>query len=280
MWRTYLTWYVFSRKPLRRPSFFCPCTLQHVHGCLLKQPSSAQKPPRATDSTVDVAHTAARASGSTHQPGARRFTVEAGGSAFPTPPRDSRLPNQRFSSTDEEKESASSERGKRFPDPAGSPRQTRVSLQGVFSPKVRVMECTINSVSQKHRDSSNVNRGSTIFVVLVVSMLSTSWNVTLKCEAGSARQSTYSGPGSSISGTRPSSHRAMRPCYSSRGIVLMFDDTPTLERPACPRSPRLLSPHRGRIEQMADPEKPGIVTTQRPLEALLPLPLEGRHIVL
>lgn len=62
----------------------------------------------------------------------------------------------------------------------------------------------------------------------------------------------------------------------------MFDDTLTLERLGCPRFARLLSPHRGQIEQVAGPGKPGIVTSQRPLEALLPLPLplEGNHLIL
>ena len=174
--------YSFSRKPLCPPSFFCPRTLQHVHGCLLRQPSSGKKPPRATDSTVDVAHTAARASGTTPQPGARGFTVEAEGYAFPTPPRDSRLPDQRFSATDGEKEPASSERDRRFPDPAGNPRPTRVSLQGVFSPKVRMIEGTI-IVCPQNVGTVPISAAEGLFLLLVVSMLSTSWSVTLKCAA-------------------------------------------------------------------------------------------------
>ncbi|CAM9464885.1 unnamed protein product, partial [Laminaria digitata] len=108
---------------------------QHVHGCLLKQPSSAMKPLPAADASVDAAHTAARSSGTTHRASVRDFAMEEGGSSFPTTPRDSPLPGQRLSATGAEKEPASSERGRRFPDPAGSPRPTRVSLQGVFSPK-------------------------------------------------------------------------------------------------------------------------------------------------
>eukprot|EP00904_Undaria_pinnatifida_P010034 jgi/Undpi1/6160/HiC_scaffold_20.g08644.m1 len=107
---------------------------QHVHLCLLKQPSSAKKSPAAV-ATVDIAHTAGRASGSTHRPSVGGYAMQENGTAFPTPPHDSPLSDQRLSATSGENGPGSSARGRRVPDPVGSPRPTRVSLQGVFSPK-------------------------------------------------------------------------------------------------------------------------------------------------
>lgn len=60
----------------------------------------------------------------------------------------------------------------------------------------------------------------------------------------------------------------------------MFGVTLTLECSAFPRLSRLLSPQQGQVEQRAGPGTPGIATAQRPLEALLPLPQEERHIML
>ena len=120
------------------PLPLCALALQHVHLCLLKQPSSAKKSPAAV-ATVDIAHTAGRASGSTHRPSVGGYAMQENGTAFPTPPHDSPLSDQRLSATSGENGPGSSARGRRVPDPVGSPRPTRVSLQGVFSPKVSII---------------------------------------------------------------------------------------------------------------------------------------------
>lgn len=115
--------------------------IQHVHVCLLKQPSSAKKVSSAsTTSRENQTTTPVRGGESATQ--LRELAKGASRSTGPTPPRGSLQPSHdlvrggavesRLSGWDE-----------RLPPPAESPRSTRVSLQGVFSPNVRAMSSAI-----------------------------------------------------------------------------------------------------------------------------------------
>ncbi|CAM9349048.1 unnamed protein product [Ectocarpus sp. 4 AP-2014] len=98
---------------------------QHVHACLMKQPSSAKKTRLAGDATP----VASRPSGIAH-----RSSLRFDGSSDPgesTTPCPERGPGVRR--TDGTGSSANRQEGP--PGPSEGPRSTRVSLQGVFSPK-------------------------------------------------------------------------------------------------------------------------------------------------
>ncbi|CAN0233470.1 unnamed protein product [Ectocarpus sp. 6 AP-2014] len=98
---------------------------QHVHACLMKQPSSAKK----TRLTGAATPSASRPSGITHQ-----SSLQFDGSSDPgesTTPRPERGPGVRRT----EGTGSSANRQEGPSGPSEGPRSTRVSLQGVFSPK-------------------------------------------------------------------------------------------------------------------------------------------------
>ncbi|CAN0350116.1 unnamed protein product [Ectocarpus sp. 8 AP-2014] len=98
---------------------------QHVHACLMKQPSSAKKTRLAGDATPSTS----RPSGIAH-----RSSLQFDGSSDPgesTTPRPERGPGVRRT----EGMGSSANRQEGPPGPSEGPRSTRVSLQGVFSPK-------------------------------------------------------------------------------------------------------------------------------------------------
>lgn len=105
---------------------------KHVHYCLLKQPSSAKKPPPP----ADVTPTATRVLGSANRPGGRGLSGGVSGSSHSTStPCGSRGPEQPGTGASGRADTRPS-RGELLPDSTESPRSTRVSLQGVFSSKV------------------------------------------------------------------------------------------------------------------------------------------------
>lgn len=107
-------------KPSRRPF------PQHVHACLMKQASSAKKTRLAGDATPS----ASRPSGIAH-----RSSLQFDGSSDPgksSTPRPERGPGVRRA----EGTGSSANRQEGPTGPSEGPRSTRVSLQGVFSPKV------------------------------------------------------------------------------------------------------------------------------------------------
>lgn len=96
-------------------------SLQHVHTCLLKQSSSAKKAPSSASAAVNPAP---------RTPAEKRYSG-AGGSGYG---------NKARAGVGETGPSAPGQgQDGEFPGPddtTDSPRSTRVSLQGVFSPKV------------------------------------------------------------------------------------------------------------------------------------------------
>lgn len=100
----------------------------------MKQPSSAKKTPPAGDATPS----ASRASGIAH-----RSPLQFDGSSDPgesTTPRPERGPGGRRT----ERTGSSANRQEGPPGPSEGPRSTRVSLQGVFSPKVSWFMCLLS----------------------------------------------------------------------------------------------------------------------------------------
>lgn len=108
--------------------------MQHVHGCLLKQPSSAKKAAPAAVATAVVTPRTERLAGISSR--STELSRGSAGSSRGTPTPDSAPSRRRDSGAVGAGESGSAGRGGCFPAPTEGPRPTRVSLQGVFSPKV------------------------------------------------------------------------------------------------------------------------------------------------